>query len=138
MPPPKPANRLAYRVPPVKYFSIRHGAALMVGTNPGPGGDDFSRNWKQMNKAGRILPAHDMAARYFLFGEMGCEQIDAKSAAKMAVELGGSLEMLVTGVRWQRSRSTPVARKGAKAGSPRKPAIGPRANRPNFRPGKSA
>ncbi len=104
MPPRKHINRLAPRVPPVKYFAILHGAALMVGTDPGPGGDDFSRKWTQLNKNCRILPADDMAARYFLFGEAGCAQIGAKAAAKLAVELGGSLEMLITGETW---RATP-------------------------------
>ena len=104
MPTRKPANRLAPRVPPVKYFSILHGAALMVGTDPGPGGDDFGRNWKQMSKSGRILPAHDMAARYFLFGEAGCEQIGAKAAGQLAAQLGGSLEMLVTGKNWRMTK----------------------------------
>ncbi|MDQ3545167.1 MAG: hypothetical protein M3429_01400 [Verrucomicrobiota bacterium] len=100
MPPRKPVNRIAPRVP-VKYFAILHGAALMVGTEPGPGGDDSSRKWTLLNKNGRIMPAADMAARYFLFGEGGCAQIGAKAAARMAAQLGGSLEMLITGETWR-------------------------------------
>ena len=91
MPSRKPINRIAPRVPPVKYFSILHGAVLMVGTEPGPSGDDSGRKWTMINKTGQILPAQNMAARYFLFGESGCEQVGAKLAAKMAVQFGSSL-----------------------------------------------
>ena len=125
MPARKPVNRLAPRVPPVKYFAILHGSALMVGTDPGPGGDDFGRTWTMLNKAGRILSAHGMAARYFLFGESGCEQIGAKAAAKLAVELGGSLEALVTRESWRRSESK-AAIPGRAEAFPRRKARNPR------------
>lgn len=128
MPPRKPVNRLAPRVPPVKHFAILHGAALMIGTDPGPGGDDFSRKWSQLNKNGRIRRADDMAARYFLFGEAGCAQIGAKAAAKLAAELGGSLEMLVTGETW---RATPPPKlRLAPRKTPLRPPKTPRKVRP--------
>lgn len=134
MPPRKQTNRLAPRVPPVKYFSILYGTALMIGTEPGPHGDDLGRKWTMLNKAGRILPAQDMAARYFLFGEAGCEQIGAHSAATLAAELGGSLEMLITGENWRRpARSRPSVRLETKAAT-RKPAR-PQATRRKLRPG---
>ena len=127
MPPRKPVNRIAPRVP-VKYFAILHGAALMVGTEPGPGGDDLGRKWTLLNKNGRILPAADMAARYFLFGEAGWEQIGAKAAAKLAAELGGSLEMLVTGETW-RATPRPKLRLTARK-TPLRPPKTPRKLRP--------
>lgn len=121
MPTRKPVNRPALRVPPVKYFAILHGTTLMVGTDPGPGGDDFSRTWSMLNKAGQILPAHDMAARYFLFGESGCAQIGAKAAAELAAQLGGSLEMLISGENWQHAAPKPVTRDPIRPRAPRKP-----------------
>ena len=134
MPTRKPASRIAPRVPPVKYFAILHGAALMVGTDPGPGGDDFGRNWKQMNKAGRILPAHDMAARYFLFGETGCEQIGAAAAAKMATIFGGSLETLISGENWRRTTPRPKALSAKKSPAAREPRIPASKRRRSLRP----
>ncbi len=100
----KPASRTAPRKPPVKYFSILHGSALMVGTNPGPQGDDLARKWTLLDKGGRILPGNDMALRYFLFGEAGCQQVGAKDAARMAAQFGGSLETLISGELWHRPR----------------------------------
>ncbi len=135
MPSRKAINRIAPRVPPVKYFSVLYGTALMIGTEPGPHGDDLGRKWTMLNKAGRIVPAQDMAARYFLFGEAGCEQIGAQSAAKLAAELGGSLEILITGETWrQPARSKPSVRVEPKAAS-RKSALRPRASRRKLRPG---
>ncbi|MEO7724655.1 MAG: hypothetical protein ABIU29_08220, partial [Chthoniobacterales bacterium] len=129
MPPPKAFNRIAPRVPPVKYFSTLFGTALMIGTEPGPHGDDLGRKWTMLNKAGRVVPAQDMAARYFLFGDAGCEQIGAHSAANLAAELGGLLEILITGETWrQPARSKPSVRVETKAAS-RKPALRPRASR---------
>ncbi|MEO8044580.1 MAG: hypothetical protein ABI674_06705 [Spartobacteria bacterium] len=134
MPPRKPANRIAPRVPPVKYFAIMHGAALMVGTDPGPGGDDFGRNWKQMTIAGRIIPAHDMAARYFLFGETGCEQIGVAAAAKMAAKFGGSLETLISGEQWRRTAPRPKAFAAKKTRAARETRIPARKTRRSLRP----
>ncbi len=137
----KPVNRLAPRVPPVKYFAILHGTALMVGTDPGPGGDDFGRRWSMLNKAG-ILPAHDMAARYFLFGESGCAQIGAKAAAQLAARLGGSLETLVSGENWRLAQSGRPRVKKSRAVSPRKTAAATRTKNPKLRgdkrPGSSS
>lgn len=113
----------------MKYFSILHGAALMVGTEPGPGGDDLGRKWTLLNKNGRILPAHDMAARYFLFGESGCEQVGVKSAAKMAAQFGSSLEGLVTGETWRPIQSKTAALRKRPVISPRKPSLPTRRKR---------
>ncbi|MEP6974888.1 MAG: hypothetical protein ABI897_05465 [Spartobacteria bacterium] len=103
-----PTTQSAPRKPPVKYFSILHGAALMVGTHPGPRGDDLDRKWTLLDQSGRILPANDMALRYFLFGESGCEQIGAQKATEMAAKFGGSLQVLITGEAWPRSEAKNV------------------------------
>ncbi|HEY3661717.1 MAG TPA: hypothetical protein VGL24_01025 [Chthoniobacterales bacterium] len=133
MPSRKPINRIAPRVPPVKYFSILHGAALMVGTAPGPSGDDFGRKWTMLNQAGQIMPAPNMAARYFLFGESGCEQVGAKSAAKMAAQFGSSIEALVTGEKWRPPKPKTVAPKKKPAATTRRTSVRSRKSGPNPR-----
>ncbi len=87
-----------------------------------------------LNKAGQILPAQNMAARNFHFGESGCEQVGAKSAANMAAQFGSCLEALITGENWRPLKPKTVAPKKQPAIATRKSSIQARKNRRNLPP----
>ena len=66
----------------------------MVGTNP-TSDNDLSRRWTIITAKGDLLPGNEYAARYFINGEIGCEEISAEEAGYKAAALGGSLEAAV-------------------------------------------
>jgi len=82
---------------PHKYFSIADGLCLMVGVAP-PGKAEpglLERKWTIINAKGSIVSGQEHAARYFLNGEIGCEEISAEEAEELAARLAGSLKEAV-------------------------------------------